>query len=119
MDEDEFFAGYEQSRGLYASLKSGIEELGGIRIRITKSQIAFYHRQAFAWAWIPARYLPHAAAPLVLSLSLHRRDPSPRWKEIVEPAAAGRFMHHLALYSSEQLDAEFQAWLQEAYNLAG
>lgn len=118
MDEDEFFTGYEQSRGLYASLKSGIEELGGVRINITKSQIAFYHRRAFAWAWIPARYLPHASAPLVLSLSLHRRDPSTRWKEVVEPTA-GRFMHHLELYSGEQLDVELQAWLQEAYNLAG
>ncbi len=118
MDEDEFFAGYEQSRDLYASLKSGIEELGALRIRITKSQIAFYHRRAFAWAWIPARYLPHATALLVLSLSLHRRDPSPRWKEVVEPAA-GHFMYHLELYSGEQLDAELQVRLQEAYHLAG
>ena len=118
MDEDEFFAGYEQSRDLYASLKSGIEELGALRIRITKSQIAFYHRRAFAWAWIPARYLPHAAAPLVLSLALHRRDDSPRWKEVVEPTA-GHFMHHLELYSDEQLDEELQAWLQEAFKLAG
>jgi len=105
-----FFAGYEQSRGLYASLKSGIEELGVVKIRITKSQIAFYHRRAFAWAWIPARYLPHASAPLVLSLSLHGRDPSRRWKKIIEPAA-GHFMHHPELYSGDQLDAELQAWL--------
>ncbi len=118
MDEDEFFAGYEQSRRLYTRLKAVINGLGQVEIKITKSQIAFYHRRAFAWAWIPARYLPHATAPLVLSLSLHRRDPSPRWKEIVEPAA-GRFMHHLELYSGEQLDAELQAWLQEAYDLAG
>jgi hypothetical protein len=53
-----------------------------------------------------------------LSLSLRRRDPSTRWKEIVEPAA-GHFMHHLKLFSVSQLDAEVWAWLQEAYNQAG
>lgn len=118
MDEDKFFAGYEQSRRLFTGLERVISDLGQVKMKITRSQIAFYRRKAFAWAWIPARYLPQAAAPLVLSLSLRRGDPSPRWKEVVQPAA-GRFMHHLELYSNDQLDAQLQAWLQEAYNLAG
>jgi hypothetical protein len=118
MDEDEFFAGYEQSRGLYSCLKSVITDLGQVEIRITKRQIAFYRRRAFAWAWIPARYMPQACVPLVLSLRLTRRNHSPRWKEIVEPAA-GRFMHHLELSSADQLDSQMQAWLQEAFVLAG
>ncbi|OGO32309.1 MAG: hypothetical protein A2Z16_09930 [Chloroflexi bacterium RBG_16_54_18] len=95
-----------------------MEQLDPVILRITKSQIAFYHRRAFAWAWIPSRYLPRATAPLVLSLSLHRRDPSTRWKEIVEPAA-GHFMHHLELFSVDQLDVQLLGWLQEAFILAG
>jgi len=118
MDLDEFFSGFIGSRLVFDALAECIEKLGPVELRVTKSQVAFYRRKAFAWAWIPARYLPHATAPLVLSLSFRQRDPSPRWKEIVEPAA-GRFMHHLELYSPDQLDAELQAWLQEAFNLAG
>lgn len=83
--------------------------------QITKSQIAFRHRRAFAWAWIPARYLRGRVAPLVLSIALRRRDPSPRWKEIVEPAT-GRFMHHFELYSAAEIDQEVVAWLREAWS---
>lgn len=36
----------------------------------------------------------------------------------VEPAP-GRYKHHIELTAPEQLDAQLQAWLQEAYNLAG
>jgi hypothetical protein len=118
MDLDEFFLGFEGSRPIFEALKDYIELLGTVNLHITKSQIAFYHRKAFAWAWIPSRYLPQAVAPLVLSLSLHRRDQSKRWKEIVEPAA-GRFMHHLELFSDDQLDVQLLGWLQEAFILAG
>jgi hypothetical protein len=64
MDLDEFFSGFAGSRPIFEALENCIEELGPVNLRITKSQVAFYHRKAFAWAWIPARYLPGAAAPL-------------------------------------------------------
>jgi hypothetical protein len=55
---------------------------------------------------------------LVLTLSLRRRDASPRWKEIVEPAK-GRFTHHLELRSPDEIDAEVRAWLARAWSGAG
>jgi hypothetical protein len=67
---------------------------------------------------MPGKYLHREAAPLVLSIALRRRDTSPRWKQVVEPYP-GRFMHHLELYSVEQLDEEVQALLVEAWDLAG
>jgi hypothetical protein len=53
----------------------------------------------------------------VLTLALRRRDPSPRWKEIVEPAR-GRFTHHLELHSVDDIDQEVRGWLSDAWLLA-
>ena len=53
-------------------------------------------------------------SPLVLTLALRRRDPSPRWKAVVEPAP-GRFTHHLEMYAVDQIDEQVQIWLREAW----
>ncbi len=63
-------------------------------------------------------YLRRAPTPLVLTVLLGRRDGSPRWKEVVEPAP-GRFTHHLELQTSAEIDDEVRAWLQEAWDAAG
>jgi len=111
---DEFFHGYEPSRHLFDVVQEAIESIGPCELRITKSQIAFHRRKTFAWAWIPAKYLRGKTAPLVLSLSLPARNPSSRWKEIVEPYP-GRFIHHLELFSVEDINEELRAWLWEAW----
>ena len=111
---DDFFAGWEESAWIFETLRSAIRDLGPAEIRVTKSQIAFRRRKAFAWAWIPGRYLRGEHAPLVLTLSFRRKDPSPRWKEIVEPSP-GRFTHHLELNSPADIDDDVRAWLWEAW----
>ena len=118
MTLDEFFAGQEQSRQLFEALRQAVEAIGPVELRVTKSQIAFRRRKAFAWAWRPGQYLRGRSAPLVLTLGLCRRDGSPRWKEIVEPAP-GRFTHHLELYSRDDVDDEVRLWLREAWLAAG
>lgn len=115
---DKFFTGYELSRLIYLKLTQAIDAIGSTNIRITKSQVAFRHRTAFAWAWIPAKYLGGKTAPLVLSIALPTHDPSSRWKEVVEPHS-GRFIHHLELYSVEDIDKQVLAWLTEAWLSAG
>jgi hypothetical protein len=94
MTLDEYFNGKDESRQLFESLRSLIETVGTVEIRVTKSQVAFRRGRTFAWAWMPAQYVRGRTAPLVLTISLHHRDESSRWKEIVEPVA-GRFTHHL------------------------
>jgi len=111
---DEFFAGRDDSRKLFDILRGAIEAIGPVQLRTGKSQVAFSRRTAFAWAWIPGRYLGGTRAPLVLTLALRRRDTSPRWKEIVEPRP-GRFTHHLELYLPEDIDDEVRIWLREAW----
>ena len=118
MTLDEFFAGHDVSKRIFETLDEMIVALGPAEIRVTKSQVAFRRRRTFAWAWMPSMYLRGKPVPLVLTLALRRRDPSPRWKEIVEPTP-GRFMHHMELRSSTDIDDEFRAWLQEAWADAG
>ena len=118
MTLDEFFAGYEKSRPIFEALREAIEELGPVEMRVTKSQVAFNRKKAFAWAWVPNRYLHGKYAPLVLTLGFRYRDPSPRWKEIVEPYP-GHFTHHLELYSIEDINNEVCLWLRAAWEAAG
>jgi hypothetical protein len=117
MTVDEYFEGWEESRRLFEVLRSAVETMNAVEIRVTRSQIAFAHRKPFAWAWIPGKYLHGRGAPLVLTLVFHHKDLSPRWKEVVEPAP-GRFTHHLELFSTSDIDEQARLWLQEAWAAA-
>jgi hypothetical protein len=118
MNLDQFFMGYEETRPIFEALRSAIDDFGQVEVRVSKSQVAFKRDKAFAWAWIPGRYLKGRTAPLVLSLSFASRNESPRWKEIVEPAR-GRFTHHLELWSTADIDGQVRGWLEEAWQSAG
>jgi len=110
------FAGLEASRMLFDVLRREIEVLGPVELRVTKSQVAFQRSgRPFAWAWAPRRYPRGNLAPLVLTVALRRRDPSDRWKEVVE-ARLGRFTHHLELSDPDQLDDQVRSCLREAWD---
>lgn len=64
MTLDEFFAGYDESWPIFGGLQEAVEAVGPVEMRISKSQVAFRRRVAFAWAWIPDRYLRGGHAPL-------------------------------------------------------
>ena len=117
MTLDEYFAGYDESRRIFEAVRGAIDLIGPTELHVTKSQVAFYRRKAFAWVWIPARYLRGEVAPLVLTLSFHSRNKSPRWKEIVEPAP-GHFTHHLELYAVADIDDQVRGWLRDAWMIA-
>lgn len=118
MTLDAFFTGCEDSRRLFEACRAAIAAVGPTELRVTKSQIAFRRRKTVALVWLPAKILRGRGAPLVLTLSLTRRDASPRWKEISEPAP-GRFTHHLEVYSVAEIDDDVCAWLHEAWLAAG
>jgi hypothetical protein len=118
MTLDEFFEGYKQSRPLFEKLCEMVKSIGIFDLRVTKSQVAFRRKKAFAWAWVPGRYLHGNTAPLVLTLAFAEQDISPRWKQIVEPAP-GKFTHHLELHSPIDLDEQVMEWLRRAWLEAG
>ncbi len=108
-----YFAGRPESRRLYRGLRQLVDAAGPATVRVTKSQIAFRRVRAFAWAWIPGRYLRGHRPPLVLSIALPARDRSSRWKEIASPAS-GQFVHHLELHGLADLDRQVARWLVRA-----
>ena len=114
MTLDDFFDGRNESRLIFDTLRAADAAVGEAELRVTKSQVAFRRRWAFAWAWIPGTYLRGRHAPLVLTVSLRRRDSSTRWKEIIEPRP-GRFTHHLELYTPSDIDDQVRTWLREAW----
>jgi hypothetical protein len=117
MDADKFFEGYPESKPLFDALCEALDKLSPFEMQVTKSQIAFRRRKAFAWVWVPARYLRRKSAPLVLTMGFRYRQSSPRWKEIVEPRP-GYFTHHLELYSVTDINDEVVSWLRSAWESA-
>ncbi|MBI5231613.1 MAG: hypothetical protein HY876_05565 [Coriobacteriales bacterium] len=118
---EEFFAPKEPaSRELFEVVRGAIESVGESQMRVTKSQVAFRRRTAFAWAWVPGQYLKGNGdlAPLVLTVDLPRHDASPRWKEVVEPRPH-RFTHHLEVRSAREIDGQVVGWIREAWEQAG
>jgi Domain of unknown function (DUF5655) len=114
---ERFFDGAPSALSLYRAVEQVAAELGPHDVRVSKSQISFRRRRGYAYLWRPGVYVK-SAVPLVLSLALPRNLESPRFKQIVHPAA-GIWMHHLELTDSSQLDAEVRRWMQEGYDAAG
>ncbi|WP_404386565.1 DUF5655 domain-containing protein [Knoellia locipacati] len=114
---DEFFAGHPDGAAVAARVLATVDALGTHTVRVTKSQVALRRRRGFAWLWRPGQYL-RSEVPVVLSVALPHRDPSPRWKEVVRPSPRA-WMHHLELGSPDEVDDEVRAWLRTAYDAAG
>jgi hypothetical protein len=53
----------------------------------------------------------------MLTIYLRRRDNSPRWRAVDE-SYTGRFVHHLELKISADIDDQIRAWLSEAWFMA-
>ena len=115
MTLDELFAGHDESRLIYEAVAGAVSEAGPAEVRVSKSQVAFRRRTGFAYVWMPEMYLRPGDVPLVLTVGLRRRDGSPRWKQVVEPAP-GRFTHHLELRAAGDVDDEVRAWVREAWS---
>lgn len=114
---EEVFSGSPQGLELFRGVERILAGLPPSTVRATKSQVAFRGRRGFAYMWWPARYIK-SDVPAVLSIALHRRLGSGRFKEVVNPAK-GVWLHHLELRSMADLDDEVAGWLGEARKEAG
>lgn len=104
-------------RSLFTAVSEAVSAVGEASLRVSKSQIAFRRRRNFAIVWMPRKYLGSRAAPLVLTIALPHRDPSSRWKQVVEPAP-GRFTHHLELHQPAEVNDQIRGWLRTAWEAA-
>ena len=120
---EEVFSGSPRGLALFRAVERLLETLGpaavpaDVHVRATTSQIAFRTRHGFAYAWWPGRYV-RSTVPAVLSIALHERLDSPRFKSVMQ-VSPGVWMHHLELHSEEDLDAEVADWLRRARDEAG
>ncbi len=112
-----YFAASPLGRQVYDAVAALVDEMGPATVRVSRSQVAFRRRRGFCWIWLPGRYLSHPGAEVVLSCALGRQDPDPRWKEVVQ-VGGGRWMHHLEMRASDDIDRQVAAWLAEAYQQA-
>ena len=94
-----------------------VADLGGAELRVSTTQIGWARRRGFAFLWNPQRWLGQRGAPLVLTLGLPERDPTPRWKEVVE-IRPGLYTHHLEVRAVEDVDDEVLTWVDRAYAAA-
>ena len=110
IDPEAFFEGSELGVAVYRWARALVPDA---EVRVTRSQVALRRGRGFAWLWRPRMYLGRRGAEIALSMALPRKDPSPRWKEIVHPGPR-TWMHHLEVAELDQLDDEVVAWLLEA-----
>jgi Domain of unknown function (DUF5655) len=115
---DDFFAGHPLGRAAFDRVADLLSGTPDVRVAVSKSQVAFRRRRAFAWLWLPGRWLTRPAADVALSVALGRHDRSPRFKEVVHPARA-HWMHHLEIADLADVDDEVAGWLHEAAGRAG
>jgi hypothetical protein len=111
---DEYFNGNEDSRMIFECLREMIESLGPSEMRVQQSQIAFLRKVPFAYTTVPLKHQPGRGTPLILSVSLRRRDASSRWKKTVQ-LPTNWFTHYIELCSPNEVDNQVCGWLQEAW----
>ena len=117
MEPEDLFAGHPVALAVHREVLAALRHAGPVTVRTTASQVAYRRARGFAFLWRPGRYLRGEHAPVVLTVALGRHDPSPRWKQVVHPAAR-QWVHRLEVWSVEDIDAEVVAWLAEAADRA-
>lgn len=110
---EDLFDGYPEGLAICDAVQRAVSSIGEASIKVTKSQVAFRRRTAFALVWRPGQYLS-SGVPAVLTIALPHRVESDRFKEVAH-SAAKVWMHHLELREVSQVDEQVVRWLAEAY----
>ena len=113
---EDFFEGDRTALRIHARLLSELTAVGGVEVRVSRSQVAYRRGRTFAIEWRPGRYL-RSDVPLVLSLPLRERLDSARFKQVVQ-VPGGTWMHHLELRAPAEVDDEVRGWIRQARDQA-
>lgn len=114
-DELMFFDRLPQLLPIYEMLKELLTaRCPEMTVKVTKTQISFRSRYVFAMVSLPRR---RKMEYLMVSFGLGAQKKSPRIAHSVE-AYPGRWTHHVLVERAEELDAELQSWLDEAYSFS-
>ncbi len=113
----DLFDGYPDCLAICRRVQHVLSAVGEVSVTVTKSQVAFGRRKAFAFVWRPGQYIS-SGVPAVLSIALPHEVTSDRFKEIAHPTRTV-WMHHVELHNLSEVDDQVSGWLAEAYENAG
>jgi hypothetical protein len=109
-DLDRHFVGTEPAvRAAFDALVAAVRALGPVEVLAEKSRIALHVRMSFAALMPRRRWLDG-------HLILARAVPSRRFRK-VETYSPRNVLHAFRLTAPEEVDAEFRAFLAEAYEV--
>jgi Domain of unknown function (DUF5655) len=109
-DLESHFAGKSpEIRALFQSVVAAIERIGPVTVLPEKTRIAFQTRMSFARVTPKKKWLDGHVV-------LARRLEHPRFRKI-ETISARNHVHHFRLTTTADVDAEFLAFLREAYDV--
>ena len=104
------FAGKPDAvRALYDAVVRAVKACGPVRVVPEKTRIAFQVRMSFAQVTIKRGWIDG-------HLVLARRVEAPRFRKI-ETISPRNHVHHFRLSDPRDIDAQFRAWLREAYEV--
>ena len=107
--EQHFSRSERPVRDAFNAVVDAVGELGPVEVLPQRTRVALHVRMSFA-AMVPrVRWLD---GHLVLARSV----PSPRWRRI-EVLSPRNVVHSFRLHGPDDVDAEFRAWLAEAYDV--
>jgi hypothetical protein len=96
-------------RALFETMVEAIRAIGPVRVLPEKTRIAFQVRMSFAQVTPRTKWLDG-------HLVLARRLEHPRFRRL-ETISPRNHVHFFRLTSPEEIDAQFRAWLAEAYRV--
>lgn len=97
-------------RAIYDRLLAALWKIGPVTEDPKKTSIHLVRTTALAGVEVRKEYL-------LLNIKADRRIDSPRIAK-TEKMSARRFHHKVKLTSPDEVDAELQSWLRDAYNLS-
>lgn len=111
-----FFEEKPTALPLYEALEKRIlTEIGGVAVKVQKTQISFANRHNFAFvSFLPVRRAGERPKTYVtVTFGLGRRVDAPRIDAAVEPYP-NRWTHHLLICDPAEIDDELMSWIKEA-----
>lgn len=117
MSQPLFCAGKPEVTALFEAIETRVLALcPDVTVKHDRTQTAFVRKVQFTWVSLPRRKAD--AGAVMLSVGLPSPLESPRVTYAAE-VAPGRWMHHIILHSTAELDAELTGWIEAAWALVG
>jgi hypothetical protein len=113
---EKLFAGNPNHLTLFLHISKFINSFGHVTVKVTKSQVSFARKRQFAWIWLPREWDKRRPPnSIVLSFSLRKKINDPQIVQVVEPYP-DRWMHHVVIQRTADLNESVKEWLKAAYD---